>query len=191
MELPDATWANLSFDFSLNYTGVSIADAAPDLVRANDLIGFDTGQRQQQRVYATRFLAPGTISAWFGRPADGVEEVVQAGRRLLLASPGMAVYGAVLTGRPLFQPNRLPLVGESDYHLWSQYWDRIVPDAYGIQILGSAHMERLGDLAGWVTTRLDGGRYLVEAGDLGHGSTRRLRIQRFRQPPGRTSHESS
>lgn len=167
VELPDATWANLSFDFSLNYTGVSIADAAPDLVRTNDLIGFDTGQRQPQRVYASRFLAPGTISAWFGRPADGVEEVVQAGRRLLLASPGTAVYGGVLMGRPLFQPNRLPLVGESDYRLWSQYWDRIVPDAYGIQILGSAHMERLGDLSGWVTTRLDGGRYLVEAGDLG------------------------
>jgi hypothetical protein len=93
--------------------------------------------------------------------------VVEAGRRLLLASPETAVYGAVITGNPYPSPGHLPMVGESDYMLWSQYWDRIVPDAYGAQILGPAHMERIGDLSGWVTSRLDGERYLVEARDLG------------------------
>lgn len=166
VELPDATWANIGFDLSLNYAGISVADAAPELVRTNEGIWFDTGQREPLRVYASHFLAPGTMSVWFGRPDGGVSGVVEAGRRLLLASPETAVYGAVLTGKPLFQPRHLPLVGESDYSVWSQYWDRIVPDAYGVQVLGPAHLERVGDLSGWVTTRLEGDRYLVEARDL-------------------------
>jgi hypothetical protein len=36
-----------------------------------------------------------------------------------------------------------------------------------VQVLGPAHSERVRDLSGWVTTRLDGDRCLVEARDLG------------------------
>jgi hypothetical protein len=146
---------------------VSIALAAPDLVRTNDIVQFESGRLHPPTVREAQFHGPGTVSLSFGRPAGQVAEIIESGRRLLRASPMTAVYGAVITGRPFAYPERLPLVGGSDYFLWSRFWDRIVPDAYGVQVLGPGHLERAGDLSAWVTTRLDGDRYLVEARDLG------------------------
>jgi hypothetical protein len=166
VDLPDATWVTLQAELGLNYAGVSIRDAAPELVRTNDEVRFDTGQREQELFYGAKFFAPGIVTAWFGRPHDRVKQVVEAGRRLLLTSAETAVYGAVLTGRPGRTPENLPLVGASDFMLWSQYWDRVVPDAYGVQVLGPEHLERAKDLSGWVTTRLGGDRYLVQARDI-------------------------
>ncbi len=50
--------------------------------------------------------------------------------------------------------NRLPLT-------------RMVPDAHGIQVLGSQHLERANDLSGWEVSTLDQHHYLVQAPDLG------------------------
>jgi hypothetical protein len=167
VELPDELWVAIDNQLSLNYAGVSIEQAAPELVRANQVIGFQSGRQHPLAVRDADFLGPGTVSVLFGRSIGSARESVEAGRRLLLASPESEVYGAVVTGRPYTTPERLPLVGRSDYFLWCRFWDRIVPDAYGVQVFGPKHVERLGDLSGWVTTRLDGDRYLVEARDLG------------------------
>jgi len=166
VELPDVMWVWIDNQLSLNYAGVSIAEAAPELVRTNEEIWFESARREPLTVRDAHFSGPGTVSVLFGRPPSGVSEVVAAGRRLLVASPQSSVYGAVMTGRPHTTPERLPLVGNNDFH-WSRHWDKVVPDAYGLQVLGPTHLERVLDLSGWVTTRLDGDRYLVEARDLG------------------------
>ena len=45
-------------------------------------------------------------------------------------------------------------------------WDRYVPDVNGIQLLTAAHLDRVGNLDGWLVEEVAAGRYLVQARDL-------------------------
>jgi hypothetical protein len=166
LEPAEVTMAVIDAELSLNYTGVSVSDAAPQLLKTNDRIYFDLGSRNPVHCSTANFQGPGTVSAWLGRPAEGPMGAVASGRRMLVATAESAVYGAVLVGRPLTTPKGLPLVGAGDFFSWSRYWDRVVPDVYGIQVLGPRHLEHVNDLSGWTTTRLDDDRFLVEARDL-------------------------
>jgi hypothetical protein len=167
LEPSEVTTVTIDAELTLNYSGVSIADAAPELLKTNNRISFAVGRRSPLHSERAYFIGPGIVSVWLGRPTDASLGVVAAGRRMLVASPGSAVYGALLIGRPLTTPEDLPFVGNNDYFHWSRYWDRVVPDVYGVQVLGSNHLEHARDLSGWMTTRLDGGRFLVEARELG------------------------
>jgi hypothetical protein len=167
LEPSEVTMATIDAELSLNYTGVSISEAAWELLRGNSLVSFLAGSRDPGRVREVSFWGPASVAVWLGRPSSGVLEEVAAGRRLLVATAESAVCGAVMTGRPTTFPDELPLVSGSHFHWWSRYWDRVVPDAYGLQVLTPGHLERVGDLSRWVTTRLEAGRYLVEARDLG------------------------
>ena len=167
LEPSEVTMVTIDAELTLNYTGVSITDAAPQLLRTNSWVSFGLGRRMPDRNPQVYFVGPGAVSVQLGRQAGGPMELVASSRRMLVASAGSAVYGAVVVGRWVSSPEGLPFVGSNAYHHWSRYWDRIVPDVYGIQVLGTKHLEHAKDLSGWVTTRLDGGRFLVEARDLG------------------------
>ena len=45
-------------------------------------------------------------------------------------------------------------------------WDRYIPDVNGIQLLTAAHLDRVGNLDGWLVEEVAAGRYLVQASDL-------------------------
>jgi hypothetical protein len=167
LEPSEVTTVTIDAELTLNYSGVSIADAAPELLKTNNRISFAVGRRSPLHSERAYFIGPGIVSVWLGRPTDASLGVVAAGRRMLVASAESAVYGAVLVDRPLSHPEGLPFVGSGNYFRWSRHWDRVVPDVYGVQVLGPKHLEHVKDLSGWVSTRLDGGRFLVEARDLG------------------------
>lgn len=167
LEPSEVTMVTIDAELTLNYSGVSMTDAAPQLLKTNNLISFSVGRRSPLTSMLAHFYGPGMVSVWLGRPTEGPLVVVASGRRMLVASPESAVYGALLIGRPLTTPEDLPFVGNNDYFHWSRYWDRVVPDVYGVQVLGAQHLEHAKDLSGWMTTRLDGGRLLVEARELG------------------------
>lgn len=166
LEPSDVTMVTIDAELTVNYTGVSITDAAPALLGANSRIGFSLGRRDPLGSRNVFFSGPGAVSVWFGRSADGPMEMVAAGRRMLVASAESAVYGAVLAGLPLSNPEHLPLVSSAEFFKWAGHWDRVAPDVYGIQVLGAKHLEHAKDLSGWKTTRLEGDRFLVEARDL-------------------------
>ena len=60
----------------------------------------------------------------------------------------------------------LPGIRESGVRYNKHLLDRYVPDAHGVQVLRSAHLERAHDLSGWDITDLGHGRHLVQAHDL-------------------------
>lgn len=167
LEPSEVTMVTIDAELTLNYSGVSIADAAPELLKTNSRIALGLGRQSPLSSRWTYFYGPGIVSVWLGRPAEGRLGVVAAGRRMLVASAESAVYGAVLVDRPLFHPEGLPFVSGAEFAMWSRHWDRVVPDVYGVQVLGAKHLEHAKDLSGWVTTRLEGGRFLVEARELG------------------------
>ncbi len=61
-----------------------------------------------------------------------------------------------------------PLPGIQEYHVRynKHLLERFVPDAHGIQVLRTAHLDRVRDLSGWDVTALDSDRFLVRARDL-------------------------
>ncbi|HST48547.1 hypothetical protein [Jatrophihabitans sp.] len=61
-----------------------------------------------------------------------------------------------------------PLPGIEEYHVRynTHLLDRYLPDAHGIQVLRTAHLDRARDLSGWEVTELGEGRFLVQAADL-------------------------
>jgi hypothetical protein len=60
------------------------------------------------------------------------------------------------------------LPGIREYHVRynKHLLDRCVPDAHGVQVLQTAHLERAHDLSAWDVTELGVGRHLVQARDL-------------------------
>lgn len=54
------------------------------------------------------------------------------------------------------------LVWRENRHLWSTY----APEAFGIQVLTKAHLDRATNLSAWQVTAIGDNRYLVEAHDL-------------------------
>ena len=60
----------------------------------------------------------------------------------------------------------LPGIKESDVRYNKHLLDRYLPDAHGVQVVRTAHLDRAHDLSGWQITVLGHGRHLVRARDL-------------------------
>ena len=66
--------------------------------------------------------------------------------------------------------NHYPAPPQNTNSTWTRHrhlWERFVPDANGIQLLTTHHVERARDLSGWTVTPAGTDRWLVEAADLG------------------------
>lgn len=59
-----------------------------------------------------------------------------------------------------------PDIEESDVRYNKHLLDRYLPDAHGMQVVRTAHLDRAHDLSDWQITDLGSGRHLVEAHDL-------------------------
>jgi hypothetical protein len=94
------------------------------------------------------------------------EAVVNAAERTLLAFVAMTplwAYGWEHRGRDL--PD-LPTVPAYRLRQNSPVWGRRVPDAHGIQLLTSAHLDQANDLSAWSIVAVARDRFLVQARDL-------------------------
>jgi hypothetical protein len=57
-------------------------------------------------------------------------------------------------------------IAESDVRYNKHLLDRYLPDAHGVQVVRTAHLDHAHDLSGWQVTDLGHGRHLVRAADL-------------------------
>jgi hypothetical protein len=68
--------------------------------------------------------------------------------------------------RPNLRGSAWAFVDEADVRYNRPLLASMVPDAHGIQMLTTAHLERANDLSDWTVTDVGSGRYLVEARSL-------------------------
>lgn len=64
------------------------------------------------------------------------------------------------------QPHELPGTDESDFRYYQHLLCDYVPDAHGVQVLRTAHLDRARDLSGWEITDLGHGRHLLKHPDV-------------------------
>lgn len=69
-------------------------------------------------------------------------------------------------GSSLFVPPRPPHVDPQAIPRYRSVWDRLVPDAHGVQVLTEAHLDSMSSTAGWDVEEIAPGRFLVQSRDL-------------------------
>jgi hypothetical protein len=101
------------------------------------------------------------------------EEVVEALTTALTALPADTNHAYIRTAtRNLISHSEvaaclpLPGIAEWDVRYNKHLLDRHLPDAHGVQVVRTAHLERARDLSSWRVTDLGHGRHLVRAHDL-------------------------
>lgn len=163
----------------LTASGLSMEAGREGLARELELIlhGASSGAidvvdeaLQKARRMAFGPMAVGIFQTLGGSATDQVARLrelallVAAHTRLGLirvAQRGVSGVHALDSAQPL--PGRL-----EEHHVRSApaLLDRLMPDAHGLQVVGSAHLAAAGELPGWMVEDLGHGKFLVEAPDL-------------------------
>ncbi|PZS31128.1 MAG: hypothetical protein DLM58_12370 [Pseudonocardiales bacterium] len=171
--LPDS---ELILRQNIYHVSVHLDDAGPLMAQAVSLTGMAGVDFfvDRERLATHVSLCPGgeglaqIIGGAMGWPAK-----VHRLREALIALPSHTTQGFI---RPTLRGALdisdvgsvvpLPGIRESHVRYNKHLLDRYLPDAHGIQIVRTAHLERTRDLSSWKTTQLGDDRYLVEATEL-------------------------
>ncbi|MCA1647651.1 MAG: hypothetical protein LC797_20045 [Chloroflexi bacterium] len=171
--LPDA---ELILRQNIYRVSVNLDDAGPLMAQAVSVTGMaGVDFYVDNQPLATHVsLAPGGegIAQIIGGTMEWSAKIDRL-RQVLAALPAHTTQGFIRpTGRDALDISDIgsivPLPGIRERHVRynKHLLDRYLPDAHGIQIVRTAHLERARDLSSWKTTELGDDRYLVEAPEL-------------------------
>ncbi|HET6209034.1 MAG TPA: hypothetical protein VFD94_01550 [Jatrophihabitans sp.] len=168
--------AELVLRQNLYSLAVRLPDAAPQLVRAvttTGMAGLDFILDKDEYVLHTALSFGGDgVFQVVGSPG-GWQQQVELLTGAITALPADTEQAYLRTSnRNQSSHNQLhvvqPLSGiaESDVRYNKHLLDRYLPDAHGVQVVRTAHLDNAHDLSDWQITDLGHGRHLVRAADL-------------------------
>jgi len=106
-------------------------------------------------------------------PAKTWNEVIASLTGALTTEPASMRHGFIrfglsstVSGSQIYHAQALEGIREPDYRYNMHLYDDYLPDAHGVQVVQTAHLNSAADLSGWNITDLGHGRHLVQAPDL-------------------------
>jgi len=152
----------------VHVTDEGIEDAFADAVLHWNWAEIKAGNENPYRAREVKF-APNNEGAYqISDPSLEWAERVEIARRVLTWVPRDTAVGFLrysTRGGPSWD-HEWPYVKESAIRYNRPLLHSFVPDAHGVQLLTSAHLDRAHDMSAWTITELPGDRHLVEAPDL-------------------------
>lgn len=171
VHMPRATeWIANGGENSFQTRGLDHARSAAEMVHDIGFVDVEAALTTPLR-YRTAMIRPhGEIAVRVVDPTMGWPDRLAAVKELLTWSPPRSDYGYVchMSGASILEDlgKTWPFIKQSKMRYNRPLLTSFVPDAYGIQLLRDAHLERANDLSDWDITPLPNGRHLVVARDL-------------------------
>lgn len=168
--------AELRVQYNIYWAAVDLDDSTVPLVRSLLETGMGGLQFLDEAAQQATHVAFDTGGAGLFQIIGGTDDwraKVTRLRQALTALPADTNVGFVRTTVGVSSSissidTTQPLPGIQEYHVRynKHLLDRYLPDAHGIQVLRTAHLDRAHDLSGWEVTELGNDRFLVQAADL-------------------------
>lgn len=168
---PRATeWIATDAEDSFETQGLDHAQSMTEMGLAASSLQLESALFKPLR-YRTASLQPhGSLAVRVVDPDLSWSERVALAREILTWPPPRSDYGYVrlFTGASTLKDDgdTWPHIHEAQVRYNRPLLTCFVPDAFGLQLLTDAHLERANDLSAWDITPLGGGRHIVAARDL-------------------------
>lgn len=171
VHMPRATeWVATNAEDSFQTTGLEHAQSMTEMVLDERALYLHAALRDPLRYRKGRVQSQGLLGVLIVDPDMSWSDKLDQVRQILTWAPPRSDYGYIrhTTGMdlPLDEGATWPHIRESHVRYNRPLLTSFVPDAFGIQLLTDAHLERAHDLTNWDITPLAGGRHLVAARDL-------------------------